>query len=275
VTGLNESQRRWAARLASLGCLLGCLFGAGGRLYAQQDRPRSWPWERTVGPFLLHADFPVGDTAAESIVGEIVSLRDSLAKATNLPLPGDRVYFFFFSTDHNYRRYLQRWFPDAPQRPALYIKGRGPGMVFAVADRDFRVDLRHETTHALLHSALPAVPLWLDEGLAEYFERAPSERYNGHSHLRRLRMNLFLHQHVTLEKLESLRTAADMGDREYRFAWAWTHLLLHGPEPARTALVEMIDDLGRQRPITPISQRLKAFDDDADALFREHWRRTP
>ena len=31
-------------------------------------------------------------------------------------------------------------------------------------------DLRHELTHALLHSVLKDVPLWLDEGLAEYFE---------------------------------------------------------------------------------------------------------
>ena len=37
-------------------------------------------------------------------------------------------------------------------------------------------DLRHEATHALLHVAVGDLPLWLDEGLAEYFEvhRRPS-----------------------------------------------------------------------------------------------------
>ena len=35
-------------------------------------------------------------------------------------------------------------------------------------------DLRHELTHALLHSVLKDVPLWLDEGLAEYFELPPA-----------------------------------------------------------------------------------------------------
>ena len=31
-------------------------------------------------------------------------------------------------------------------------------------------DLRHEMTHAYLHAVVPNVPLWLDEGLAKYFE---------------------------------------------------------------------------------------------------------
>ncbi|GIT30210.1 MAG: hypothetical protein Ct9H300mP1_22560 [Planctomycetaceae bacterium] len=34
----------------------------------------------------------------------------------------------------------------------------------------FPEDLRHEFTHGVLHSSLKRVPLWLDEGLAEYFE---------------------------------------------------------------------------------------------------------
>jgi hypothetical protein len=46
-------------------------------------------------------------------------------------------------------------------------------MVFAYRGEDFETDLRHECTHALLNAALPVVPLWLDEGLAEYFEVLP------------------------------------------------------------------------------------------------------
>ena len=59
------------------------------------------------------------------------------------------------------------------------MKGRGPGKVFAYKSKALPVDVRHEGTHGLLHAALPMVPLWLDEGLAEYFEvpgRQPSLR---------------------------------------------------------------------------------------------------
>ena len=31
-------------------------------------------------------------------------------------------------------------------------------------------DLRHEVAHGYLHAVVPNLPLWLDEGLAEYFE---------------------------------------------------------------------------------------------------------
>ena len=71
-----------------------------------------------------------------------------------------------------YQAYMKQYFPKVPYRRALFIKARGPGMVFACQGTDFEIDVRHESTHALLHAWLPSVPLWLDEGLAEYFEVA-------------------------------------------------------------------------------------------------------
>ena len=43
-------------------------------------------------------------------------------------------------------------------------------MVYTYWGNRIQQDLRHELTHAILHSVLKDVPLWLDEGLAEYFE---------------------------------------------------------------------------------------------------------
>ena len=61
-----------------------------------------------------------------------------------------------------------------PYRPALFIlEGGSPG-VYTYRKPDLDIDVRHECTHALLHSALPVVPLWLDEGIAKYFE-VPAE----------------------------------------------------------------------------------------------------
>ena len=48
--------------------------------------------------------------------------------------------------------------------------------VYAYRHPELPIDLRHECTHALLHANLPMVPLWLDEGLAEYFEMPEAER---------------------------------------------------------------------------------------------------
>ena len=53
----------------------------------------------------------------------------------------------------------------------------------AYRNPEFGNDLRHECTHALLHAVLPAVPLWLDEGLAKYFEVQRASRAYGHPYL--------------------------------------------------------------------------------------------
>ena len=45
-----------------------------------------------------------------------------------------------------------------------------PASTGQLGERQFEADLRHECTHALLHAALPYVPLWLDEGLASLYE---------------------------------------------------------------------------------------------------------
>jgi hypothetical protein len=247
VRSTGSAGSRWRRTWLALAALLVVAIGSES-LPAQQTRRPAWPWEHAAGPFLFHADFKLGEQRATAIQREIAELSDDLGKATGLHVPGERIYFFFFASEHNYRRYVKRWFPDAPARPALFVKGQGPGMVFAVAGKDFGEDLRHETTHALLHSTLPVAPLWLDEGLAEYFERPPAQRFKGHDHLRRLRFDLFLHQTTPLTRLEGLRRAHDMGEREYRYAWAWTHLLLHGPAPVRAVLPQFLNDLRLQRP---------------------------
>src|SRR6056297_815659 len=98
---------------------------------------------------------------------------------------------------------MQRYFPDVPSRQALFIKRRGPGMVFAYRGHEFEVDLRHETTHAVLHSLLPMVPLWLDEGLSEYFEVPAVQRASGHPHLRAIRNQVRWQRVANIRRLES------------------------------------------------------------------------
>ena len=73
-------------------------------------------------------------------------------------------------TPAQHRTYIEAHYPDIPYRRALFIKEHGLAGLYAYRHADLAVDLRHECTHAMLHASLPYVPLWLDEGLAEYFE---------------------------------------------------------------------------------------------------------
>ena len=123
-----------------------------------------------AGAFFCHADFQLDEF--EGLWSEMAGLQEDLTRQLRVPAAGEPIHLFLFSRKATYQEYLRLHFPQVPFDEHLYIKDGGPGMVFAYQSPDFETDVRHESTHALLHAALPVVPLWLDEGLAEYFETA-------------------------------------------------------------------------------------------------------
>src|SRR5262249_12804078 len=107
------------------------------------------------------------------LIQDLKSLRRQVSEELELPLGSKPVMVYLFSNELEYTQYLRATFPGYPPRRAYFIQT--PGKELAVytwwGDR-IQEDLRHEFTHGLLHAGLEAVPLWLDEGLAEYFEVA-------------------------------------------------------------------------------------------------------
>jgi hypothetical protein len=149
-------------------------------------------------------------------------------------------------------------------------------MVFAHQNTDFEVDIRHESTHALLHASLPMVPLWLDEGLAEYFEVPADQRLFEHSHLAKVRWAARFGQIPSLEGLEEIRSLRQMGQAQYRSSWAWVHFMLHGPPEARRQLLDFLADIQAHVPPGRLSQRLHGRIPALERQFAEHfqsWRR--
>jgi hypothetical protein len=145
-----------------------------------------------------------------------------------------------------------------PYRPALFIlEGGSPG-VYTYRKSDLDVDLRHECTHALLHSALPVVPLWLDEGLAKYFEVPAAQRAFDHPYFDDLKWkwSLRLGMVRTIESLEQREDLTQMDAADYRCSWAWVHFMLHGPEAAHRALVQYVASYQQWEPAGKLSLRL-------------------
>lgn len=229
-----------------------------------------WPDERQAGPILVHADFSLAQEA--TLLEELALLQQDLASVLGAKPSRENVHLFLFQTKTTYQAYLKQYFPRVPYRRALYIKARGPGMVFAFQGEDFAIDVRHESTHALLHAWLPSVPLWLDEGLAEYFEAPRGERAGGNPHLATLQAMIRFGQIPRLEELEKLTAIDDMGRDEYRDAWAWTHFMLHGPREAGEELHRYLDDLATGGKIGPLSERLRRRIPDLNRRLIEHFR---
>lgn len=231
-----------------------------------------WPDERQAGQFLCHADFFLGPQAAKGgLLDELSQLQQDVAAKLGTTLPAEPVHLFLFQAKGTYQSYMKHYFPGVPYRRALFIKARGPGMVFAFQGTDFEIDVRHECTHALLHTWLPQVPLWLDEGLAEYFEVARDKRVRQNPHLPLVQSAVRLGQLPRLEELESLENLDEMGRDEYCDAWAWVHFMLHGPLEAQEELSRYLDDLHAGSQPGRLSQRLRRRMPDLSRRIAEHF----
>jgi hypothetical protein len=70
----------------------------------------------------------------------------------------------------SYGQFLSKRFPSVPSRRAFFVESDTRLAVYAHWSDRVGEDLRHEVAHGYLHSMVQGLPLWLDEGLAEYFE---------------------------------------------------------------------------------------------------------
>jgi hypothetical protein len=236
-----------------------------GLMTAAYATAAQWPDTRAIGPFVFRADFPLAELG--SFPNELAQLHADLVSALAIPPVREPIEVYLFHDRQTYDGYMQQFFPGLPYRRAVYIKGNGPGRVFAYRTSDLEVDLRHECTHALLHASLKNIPLWLDEGLAGYFELPANRRLLNNPHLKSVRWNAWWGAVPKIENLEKCTDIAKMGKAEYRDSWAWVYFLLHSSAQAHEELVVYFRDLQRQNPPQPLSLRLKQKIPDINSSF--------
>ena len=251
---------RWVGTVALLLAVIAVEKAAAG-----------WPYVATRESFVFHADFPL-DTN-QKLVHELVALRSELYHQLGLEPNRERIDVYLFGDKSVYELYMKRYFPSLKPRRAMFIKSNSPGNVFAYISPQFDVDLRHESTHSLLHATLPMVPLWLDEGLAEYYEMQAADRHYGHPYLKQVQRSVVWRRPPSIQHLESLTELKQMGPEEYRQAWSWVHFMLHGPAQARQVLVEYLGKVSRHEPPPPISESLRHAMSDLDRAYVDHFRK--
>ena len=239
-------------------------------LTAQSSAAR-WPYEVQLGQFTVHSDF---DAAADSQLREqLGSLQQDVAQTLSIQIHREPIHIILFNDQSTYRSYMRLHFPDVPFRRALFIKRRGPGMVFAYRSDQMLIDLRHETTHALLNASLPYVPLWLDEGLAEYFESVPTtDGQRPHPHRGSAKRTAFWGRVPSVESLEAIEDLSAMGGREYQKSWSWVHFLLHGGEDTRAVMIRFLQELQAHSPPGQLSRRIAAELPDWKSRYLAHFR---
>lgn len=229
-----------------------------------------WIDQRQIGPFICQSAFSLA--GHESLLEELAPLETELRRILAVRPCTSQVYLHLMADQRQHNEYIAERFPQVPYRRALFIKQDGRASVFAYLNDELPVDVRHECTHALLHADLPMVPLWLDEGLAEYFEVAKPLRARQHPHLRTLKRDLLRGRSPDMPTLESKRRLEDLSARDYRFAWALTHFMLHGPVAAHAELVTYLNDIRTNTAPGMLSERLERAVPGFNELVVAHFR---
>jgi hypothetical protein len=260
------------ALLLSLGCTT-LRLGQPAADKSDKDAPPVAPCKRSlrVSQFVFMSDFELNADAA--IFKDLEHMRDQVYKELELPSANTIVYVYLFQDRERYDRFMKSRYPDLPERRAFFVaQPRSVGaaddlLVYTYWGDRVQQDLRHELTHALLHSVLKDVPLWLDEGLAEFYETPAEWQGVNYKHLDLLRRGPFT---PDLARLEQLSRVQDMKPPEYREAWAWVHLMLRGDEKGKEVLLGYLQQLRTNPSPGLLAPRLVAEIPELDSFLQRH-----
>lgn len=207
------------------------------------------PYSMTLGRVVCESNFPFD--SVQGLQAEIVQLQIDLVNYLGIPEAREKIVLCLFKDETSYRDFIKTVFPGAPQdRPALYVRqGENPGVLMVQKDDKMIVNIRHEMTHAYLNSTLRHVPIWLDEGLAKYFETPPGERGFRNPYLKIAEENIsgFFSSPPSLARLEKLTRVDEMRAKEYRESWSWVHFLIHYSRDTHYLLVRYLATLRKER----------------------------
>ena len=234
---------------------------------ARSFLPRSLelPQNREVvrGQLVIHSDFHL--PSRHRLLDELENRRADISEALNIPVSDEMIHIYLFADEASFTDYLKRKHPLFPNRRAFFVKDDTSLMVFAWWGSRVAEDLRHEVTHGYIHSVVNDIPLWLDEGIAEYFETPRVNRGFNSPHF-----HLLIEKYDSgewepdLARLESLRKAGALTQMDYAESWLWVHYLLHHDAQTVGVLRNYIEQV-RVRPATAKSLQQLLADSDRDA----------
>jgi hypothetical protein len=220
-------------------------------------------------PLVIHSDF--GLPAHHRLFEELLAQRGELLDKLALPASDEPIHVYLFESEDRYHAFLRGAFPQLPVRRAFFVEDDTRLAVYAHWGDRVAEDLRHEVAHGHLHAVVPRIPLWLDEGLAEYFEVARGEGGLNRPHVRELAGRLSQGSwRPHLPRLETLAAAGDMTQLDYAESWAWAHWMLE-TTPERRALVRgYLAQLRTNAQAEPLSAALARAEPQADRALADH-----
>lgn len=209
-------------------CGLGTAFAVGvvaawSCLWLAPAAAQRWVVTEHRDRIQLFSEAPVN---ANSIYSQLTSLKSELQYVVDLSAATQPVEVIIFKSHANYQNYLRSSLPEALKRRAIFYRRDNTFQIYTWNNRELVKDLRHEYTHALLHQVLPFIPLWIDEGMAEYFEDQRGTRLKS-SRFASVKWKARTGWKPSLVSLERIGNASQMTQQNYQDSWAWVAFLLN------------------------------------------------
>lgn len=244
------------------------LAALAGAATAQPAEPEEWLAVSSAN-FTVYSDAEAG-RATEIAIG-LEQLRDAFARlssdlAVSLPVPTRIVAFRDAESFTDYKTVADR---DGLKILGQFLAHRDgnfislnadPGMVGALAT------IQHEYVHQLVQHNLPRVPLWFNEGLAEYYSTFAVEGEVGfvgrpvERHLRWLRTHpkFSLGEVLAATSESAAEHGAEAAGQLYAVSWLLVHYLLSGDNDRLDAAAELLYLLDSgEEPETAVYQALE------------------
>ena len=272
---MNRGRRAETTMLKRIAILPLILIGTLVAGCMHFGKPRlTLPGGHTVvrGQLVVHSDFPLA--ATHRLLEELTARRMDLSDRLAIPVSEEPIHVYLFDEADRFGGFVRLNYPEFPPRRAYFLETDTRLQVYAQWGDRVAEDLRHEVTHGYLHSVVPNLPLWLDEGLAEFFEVPRGHGGLNRVHLDWLAASVQLGEwRPNLGRLETLDRPFEMNQGDYAEAWAWVHFLLEAGPEHRRLLCAYLSDLRGQGAAEPLSVRLRRHLGDPERALVEHVRR--
>ena len=217
------------------------------------DWPKSFEYKSPNYHVVSDIDPDVCKKAAGVLEDALVTFRSHVRSLSSEP--GRRYKVFLFSGEAGFKRYVadsDLLSGKGPERAAgLYSPVMKQLLIWNLPNRDemYRT-IRHEGFHQYLDRLLPDPPVWLNEGMAVYFEPIP--RPGGELRLDQARPDMMdalkgatlvpLKDFLRIRPSEFYATAP----RSYAQAWLLVHMMRHGATKDRALYTGLLSHLEKE-----------------------------
>jgi hypothetical protein len=198
--------------------------------------------ELVLDQLLIHSDFEL--PKHHRLLDELQARGHDISMTLGIPISDEPIHVYLFADQDKFQSFMNRSHPEFPNRRAFFVKNDTSLNVYAFWGPRVGEDLRHEVTHGYLHSVVPNLPLWLDEGLAEYFEVARGSGGLNGPHVDYLHASFRRGQwKPNLARLEAIQSASSLTQMDYAESWLWVHFLLSGDAQSREIIQQRLAQL--------------------------------